>query len=94
MEEEKLDLFKMKTVNDTIPLNPKTIYQKDDCLIKADGCTNISVWQADYKQCSIRCCDNEECKAGAKLTALWLQTSIDGNKRLTRLLKLQKLSNL
>ena len=80
-----------KTVDEAVPLNPKAEYQTDDCLIKADGCTNVSIWQADYRQMSLRCCDNSECKARAKLLALMIQTSMDGDKKLTRLLKLQKL---
>ena len=84
----------MKTIDEAVQLNLTADYQKDDCFIKSDGCTNVAVWQADYRQCSIRCCDNPECIAGAKLSAMILQSSLDNNKKLIRTLKLQKIGNL
>lgn len=56
---------KSEDVAKKVVFNPKESWQKDDCLF----CPRKATLQADYKDATIRCCDNQGCKDKAAETA-------------------------
>ena len=53
---------------DKVIFKKKSEWQKDDCLLKREGCLGNATEEAIYGIASIRCCSNENCKnASAEL---------------------------